>query len=282
MNPPQETPKPKWLCIGAQKAGTSWLHEQLRKHPNVWTPPIKELHYFDHVYVELVRKWTAGHVKKATVSALNHHLKTSKNPDWGYIKYLAHMADTDLFSEKWFLRCFDRPQARGKACGDITPEYSSLPSEGIDYMLKLLPGVRIIYIIRDPVERAVSQLRMNIERRGSDASEDKMLDMCEEEDVNHRGNYSAYVPRWKSKVPVGNLLFLPYGMIRSEPAAFLRKIEEFIGIPAFQGYDLQRVVHQTKKIELPDSVVQRLTDKFDYQRRYLQKEFGDEFFARTK
>jgi hypothetical protein len=38
---------PDFLCVGAQKAGTSWLYHQLTLHPDFWMPPIKELHYFD-------------------------------------------------------------------------------------------------------------------------------------------------------------------------------------------------------------------------------------------
>src|SRR2546423_15689927 len=38
---------PDFICIGAQKAGTGWLYEQLRNHPDFWMPPMKELHYFD-------------------------------------------------------------------------------------------------------------------------------------------------------------------------------------------------------------------------------------------
>jgi len=38
---------PDFLCVGAQKAGTSWLYHQLDFHPDFWMPPIKELHYFD-------------------------------------------------------------------------------------------------------------------------------------------------------------------------------------------------------------------------------------------
>ena len=40
---------PDFLCIGAQKAGTGWLYEQLRHHPDFWMPPMKELHYFDRI-----------------------------------------------------------------------------------------------------------------------------------------------------------------------------------------------------------------------------------------
>jgi len=38
---------PDFLCIGAQKAGTTWLADALRAHPEVFVPEDKELHYFD-------------------------------------------------------------------------------------------------------------------------------------------------------------------------------------------------------------------------------------------
>src|SRR5947207_15861690 len=38
---------PDFLGIGAARAGTTWLHSNLRRHPQIWLPPVKELHYFD-------------------------------------------------------------------------------------------------------------------------------------------------------------------------------------------------------------------------------------------
>ena len=35
------------LGIGAQKAGTSWLHDYFKKRRDVFVPPVKELHHFD-------------------------------------------------------------------------------------------------------------------------------------------------------------------------------------------------------------------------------------------
>lgn len=38
---------PDFLGIGAQKAGTTWLHENLRSHPEIFLHDAKELHFFD-------------------------------------------------------------------------------------------------------------------------------------------------------------------------------------------------------------------------------------------
>lgn len=37
---------PTFICLGAQKSGTTWLYEQLRQHPQVRMPAIKELQHF--------------------------------------------------------------------------------------------------------------------------------------------------------------------------------------------------------------------------------------------
>lgn len=41
---------PSFLCIGTQRAGTTWLHSILEKHPDMFLPKEKETMYFSHYY----------------------------------------------------------------------------------------------------------------------------------------------------------------------------------------------------------------------------------------
>ena len=41
---------PNFLVIGAPRSGTTWIEENLRKHPDVFLPVKKELHFFDRHY----------------------------------------------------------------------------------------------------------------------------------------------------------------------------------------------------------------------------------------
>lgn len=50
---------PTFLGIGAPKCGTSWLHDVLEAHPDVWVPARREVHYFDRYYDRGVR-WYGG------------------------------------------------------------------------------------------------------------------------------------------------------------------------------------------------------------------------------
>ena len=51
-------PLPDFLGIGAQKAGTTWLWENLRRHPEIFVPDKKELHYFDNKFDQSLRYYT--------------------------------------------------------------------------------------------------------------------------------------------------------------------------------------------------------------------------------
>src|SRR5690348_15932856 len=40
-------PPPHFLGVGAPRTGTKWLAANLRRHPEIWLTPVKEVHYFD-------------------------------------------------------------------------------------------------------------------------------------------------------------------------------------------------------------------------------------------
>jgi Sulfotransferase domain len=51
---------PDFLCIGTQKSGTTWLYEQLKKHPGICLADEKEVHYFDWFFHRPLR-WYLSH-----------------------------------------------------------------------------------------------------------------------------------------------------------------------------------------------------------------------------
>jgi hypothetical protein len=273
---------PTFLCIGAQKAGTSWLFAQLQSHPDVWMPPVKELQYFNHLYVPEHRAWTTWHIRQGTAQALAYHVGKDGPPDFGYVRYLADLASREPFTDDWYLRAFDRPAAQGKRIGDITPEYSTIPEAGIRHLRRLLGAVRIIYLIREPVGRALSQLRMNVGRRGQGGlSTAEWLDMADQWDIANRGDYQTYVPRWKAHFAEADLLFLPYGRIAADPAGLMREVEGFLGLKPHDYPRIGERVHPSKRLSIPGAVVQHLEGRFAEQAAFLKEEFGAEFARLT-
>ncbi len=40
--------KPDFIGLGAQRAGTTWIHACLYEHPQIYMPLTKEIHFFDY------------------------------------------------------------------------------------------------------------------------------------------------------------------------------------------------------------------------------------------
>ncbi|MGB3187490.1 MAG: sulfotransferase [Ornithinimicrobium sp.] len=55
---------PNFLYIGPDKAGSTWLHEVLIQHPDIYLSPAKDLYFFDRYYSK-GREWYAGHFSDA-------------------------------------------------------------------------------------------------------------------------------------------------------------------------------------------------------------------------
>lgn len=55
---------PNFLYVGPDKAGSSWLHEVLLKHPDAYLTPAKDLYYFDRYYDRGI-EWYAAQFRDA-------------------------------------------------------------------------------------------------------------------------------------------------------------------------------------------------------------------------
>lgn len=269
--------KPKFLVVGVQKAATSWLWVMLQKHSQIWCPPGKELHFFDHLYVNENRKWTRGHVRQNIMHTLKWQMNHG-NPGPDYLKYLIRFLDDDIFTEEWYLRAFDRPIAYQSVCGDITPEYCTIPDEGVAYVKKLLPSSKIIMVIRDPLTRAHSQIRMNISRRGIDPdslTNDQWVKIASEHDIHHRATYSTYIPTWEKYFD--DILYIPYKSISQEPQKVLDTIFKHLSLTPENIDNLTNKVHAGKSLNIQPVATELLKNRFQSEYAYLERRFDSDF-----
>mgnify|MGYP001026872076 FL=1 len=273
--------KPDILCIGAQKAGTSWLHVTLATRRDIWVPPFKELHFFDHKFIAECRRWAPWHVKQGLQGARARHLASASPPDEAYLAYLDRLQSAPILNGTWYKYIFSRAPEDHK-CLDVTPEYSCIPDEGVDFFKRFLPQSKLIYLIRNPLDRLKSQLRMNAHRReklpSSPQEWEALLDMPA---LRTRGDYLNNVPRWSARFPPDQLLYLPYGKIGKDPLSLLRKIEHHCGLPSSDYPQAAERVHQTAPLQLPDYVIERLEELAAPQAAFLRSHFGESFYKET-
>jgi hypothetical protein len=217
-----------FLGVGAQRAATTWLHHSLRRHPDLWLPPAKELHYFD---------WMA------TGPSLIHRL-TSENRLamlWrqrvrGELRAAVRRVDLmrirremsyELLppSDSRYLGMFQ--SAGGRVAGEITPAYSLLSDSEVERVAALLPDARVIIMLRNPICRAWSQVQLET---GQPPSLKAAMDHTASADSLERGNYPAIVDRWIDHFPKERIFVGFVDEARTRPLELVRAVVEFLGV----------------------------------------------------
>lgn len=269
--------KPDLVCIGSQKSGTSWLHELMSERPDVWVPPFKELHFFDHKFSPENNAWTGWHVKKGVETAKSRYLMANLKPDPEYIKYLDSILENPMFNGTWYKNIFSQAPDNS-VCLDVTPAYSCISKEGISFVAKFLKEAKFIYIIRSPLDRALSQLKMEISRKGTPSTKDEWVKLATLPDIFSRGDYKLNIPRWRAHFDQSRLLFLSFQQIVNKPYEFLKQVEQFAGLVPFDGYTkATEKIHQSDEIVFPNYIIEIIRGNTIDQDQFLNEYFGPDF-----
>ncbi len=217
---------PDFLCIGAQKAGTTWLDANLRRHPGIWMPWIKELQYFNDVHVPAHRRWTGAHRRQHGQRAAERAVRRAgeAGPDPQVMARIASIT-SDPVSDEWYGRIFAHARA-DQICGEVTPDYSLLPPEGIEHVRRSNPHMKIIFLMRDPVERCWSHLRM----LGRGREDFDYLAAAGFHDVLARVDYPRILRDWTAVFGEAQVLTAWIEEVAEAPEVFLRRVVEFLGL----------------------------------------------------
>lgn len=270
--------KPTVIGIGAQKGGTSWLNAMLSQHPKLWGTPFKEVHFFDHRFKKPNREWTTWHIRSAARNLLAEYDKAQVGPPPEIRDYVRLITGDTMFSNGWYKELF-APAPKGTRPFDITPDYSGLPEEGVDFVARFLPKAQFIYILRHPVDRLISQLGMNMARqRKTPRTVDEWMAEIDDPVLYARGRYSEYVPRWNARFGPDRLLILPFGRIASQPLEFLREIETFLGLPAHDYKGAHKKVFAAKPgLSVPDALRDEIRARLRDELGFLSDSFDEDF-----
>ncbi len=251
-----------FFCVGAAKAGTSWLHRQLADHPECHFRAIKELHFFDAVDGGRLDRQIDNH--RAQQLVLRDRLATQGAPatasqkrrlvdraEW--LEVLGRGDDTDAY-----LEYLHRGANPGQVVGDMTPAYALLSEDRLGKMARLTSDVRILYLLRDPVERLWSHIRMIAARRDDNgvvtarrcANILRRVFKGDEDQIAMRSDYAGALARLSVAVPGARLLVDVFEDMIAGPG--LDRICDFLGIarvaagavPVHAGQDLAMTPEQ--------------------------------------
>jgi hypothetical protein len=269
---------PQFLCFGTTRSGTTFLHARLREHPRVWMPPQKEIHYFS--YQRERGFWNRKHFRhvRDAIPNLRRALRGKRGPAaelaW-QLKYLFAPR-----SDAWFLSLFDAPP--GLITGHIEPSYATLPAEGIAVVRRLLPDVKLIYMMRDPIDRAWSSVTKsnakNKQRPMAEVSEAEMFEKLERSALR-MSRHIDHIRRWEAAFPPEQFFFGYFDEIERDPVAFLARVCAFLEIEpltALEPEEARRPINDTRrfKVEIPPHVERYIAERLIEPTRELHERFG--------
>ncbi len=248
---------PDFMCIGAPRAATTWVHKRLSADPGFFLPKRKEVHFYDE--------------PPTAVGTAKSELRWSESFYFD-VERAAHL--------RWYWHQYR--QAGNRLAGDITPLYSTLSVDRIACIRRQMPELKLIYILRNPIERAWSGLRKSVwYQKGESYLQDKDADWIMQQvmrpEVLMRGNYPQAIENWETVFPKEQMLYLFFDDINADSKGSLDKIYDFLGktrADAEAATTGSRNVNAAPEKAIPDYVKRALCAHYAEQIRSLESRFG--------
>jgi hypothetical protein len=180
-----------FLGIGAHGAGSTWLYHWLSRHPEI------------------------GFLKPGA----GRGIKGKEAHYW------------NRFPERpldWYLGQFDWSR---RVVGEITPAYARFDKRQIEAIAEPFPGLQILFMIRDPVDRTWSDTRKRVRkaRRGWGDSA-WMIEQASRPKVAVRNDYVGTVRRWQSVFGPDRVHVFLFPDMQARPRALLRRACEILSV----------------------------------------------------
>jgi hypothetical protein len=252
---------PDFVIISVERGGTTSLYRYITAHPCVDPAFRKEVHYFD--------------------------LNFTQGLSW----YRAH------FPTRWRAAWVFSRQRHRLLTGEASPYYLYHPHVP-DRIYQTLPEVRLIALLRNPVERAYSHYQLNRRQGKEPLSFDEAIESEEERlrgeyqrlvrdatyySDNHykfgyltRGVYVDPLTRWRERFPAERLLVLRSEDLYRDPRETLFQVNRFLGLPEWEPGHF-KPYNQKPYSEIDPKTRQKLSDYFEPHNRRLYQYLGRDF-----
>ena len=212
---------PDFIIIGAAKAGTTSLDFYLSLHPEIQMARPKEPRFFIDADEPLGR-WRRG-------------------TDWYKNLYR---------SEK-------------RICGEASPAYSHWPAlpEVPERMARLIPQVKLIYLVREPMSRIKSHYLMHCRQYGTRRP---LAEFLREDQKSHcvlASNYGSQLRRYLDWFPLDQILVMESKQLDQNRSAALQEVFRFLGVaPGFSTHLFFHRRNVSRQQPIPNELGRRLRD----------------------
>lgn len=281
--------RPTFLGIGAHKAGTSWMYYQLIKHSQIWMPPVKEIHFFDRSpnYPSPNKLAISSPLSRffRTESSERFRIKADLRSIMKSIqKHKFHEAiwwskwTFGYYNENWYRSLFSQDNAC-EVYGEITPSYSILKSADVARIKAINPDLRLLFLIRNPVDRAWSAIRFNVQQGHSSLnlnSSNEIISALKKPSNILRGDYERTLDTYLKHFDSSQILICFYDAIRCDPVGLMSGITTFLNVISFEkaAIDNKTIVNRSSTYQMPVDVRDYLLETYAPMINRLAKTFG--------
>ncbi len=231
--------RPDFFIIGAQKSGTTSLWQCLLQHPRIIFRVKKEVHYWGGRNFENGHRWYASHFP----STVEKKLRTAG-------------------------------RAQPLLSGEATPV---MGKAGVPGQLRAAySDLKLIAILRNPVERAFSNVKLFRYHRPERTPDTFEEALCEMEGIRRRGLYARHLRRWFAHFGREQVLILSFDRFVRDPQAVLNECFAFLGVPAVD-VEPRHANQSGDDSEIPAAIEEELREFYRPHNRDLYELLGCDF-----
>jgi hypothetical protein len=209
------------ICIGAPRSGTTWLYRNLRQHPDIFLPPVKEVRQFISSRSSLERDGMAKRIFERPDTTPNDIAWTEK---WA----TSNPGDVEAY------RMLMRHVIPAPVVMDISPIYCIAGPDVIEKFRSALgDDVRIVFFMRNPIDRDFSQAKHEGHIRTGDTEAKPIsvyLDLLKRRSMQNRNRYLEAIRQWSEVFGRKAIHLEFYDSIITEPEAVLKRVTTHIGV----------------------------------------------------
>ena len=265
------------ICVGAMKCATSWLHSYLGQLDGVTPSPLKELHFFNRNFPDnALSDMDLLAIRRLTLflSQEGHparHLASSAMIQAALDRVQMIYDDNAYFGH---LARICTPQTR--VLCDVTPAYSVLGIDGFSHMRAFCAtqGIRLklLFVMRDPVERLWSQLRHMQQQTIIENAVEAWPRALNSMPVMARGDYCGIVTALDQVFEPEAILYLFYEDLMRTPS--LGRLCAFLGASQIAADTSRRRNETEVKTGLPEAARAAFLQALAPQYAFCRERFG--------
>jgi len=193
--------KPNLMVIGVQKGGTTWIHKNLARHPQIFMSKVKEMDFFtysrkiekENGFKEYMDEFSSLKGVNIIGESTPGYFWTSDNSKWC------------LQSKYWNK--------------DIPGSIKNMVGKDLKFILSL----------RNPIDRAISAFYHHF-KQGRISGKDAFFDVAHKFGIIDMGFYKKHYQNWVAVFPEENIKVVNYHDIKTNTQDVLNELCDFLGV----------------------------------------------------